>query len=524
MGGKKNTLFTPTFVISAGFCLILAVVSMISADMLGQIMQLFQVVFAIEYSWFGQILPLICIILLFSLGFSRKYGHIKIGGADAKPEYSTFAWVGMLFTAAIGMGLMSFAVNEPLYALLLAPNSADAASQMEAARAAMVTSMYHWGASTWAISAIAGMIVAYFVSRHGARYLPGDAILKTWPHKKWAKPMCSFINILACIAAAATISASMGLGVVQLTSGVSSLFGLSESMTTALPYIFLAALAALCIVASSTKKVGKGMNVISNVNVYVCLGILAFALIFGPTRFMFENIVQTAGAYIDQFIPRSTEMFVFGTDNAMTTTGMSYLTSWDVVNNLFWVCWAPFLAVFIASISKGRTFKEFAVFTTIIPTIFMLLWNGGLGGITLLDSILGDGAIADNVLVRPDMTFFMILDELPLTMIMTIIGVVLLFLFLATTVTSAALSLGRMTDAEGMNPQPLRCTVWVLLMTGIALTSLVAAAAGGADALVTIKAVGSTFGYPYLFFFMLIIFAFLRRLKLDEQLDPTRRP
>lgn len=521
---KKGKLFTPIFIASAGICLILAGASLISTQLLSDVLSVFQIVFAVEYSWIGQIIPLVCFAILLWLGLSKKYGHIKLGGASAKPEYSTFAWIGMLFTAAIGMGLMSFAVNEPLYAYMLAPNSLDVQPNvMEAAKNAMVTSMYHWGASTWAIGSIAGLIVAYFVNRHGGRYLPGDAILMAWPNKKWSKLTCDFVNILACVAAAATISASMGIGVVQLTSGVTELFKIPENIASILPYVFLFGLAIFCIIATSTKKVGKGMNVISNINVYVCLFVLAFAFVFGPTRFMFENVIQTAGAYIFEFIPRSTDMFIFGTDGALETTGMSYLTSWDVVNNLFWVCWAPFMSVFIASISKGRTFKEFAICTTIIPAIFMLLWNGGLGGISLLDTLLGEGRIAANVLERADLTFFLILESLPLTTIMTIISVILLFMFLSTTITSAALSLGRMTDDAGMNPAPIRCTVWILLMSCIALTSLVAAAAGGANALATIKAMGSTFGYPYLFFFIMSIFAFLRRLKLDEEKDPTVR-
>lgn len=520
----KKKVFTPTFVISASVSLILAIISLISTDTLSEILSAFQVVFAVEYGWLGQIIPLVCLVILFILGFSKKYGHIKLGGVDAKPEYSTFAWIGMLFTAAIGMGLMSFAVNEPLYAYLLSPGSIDAQPNiMEAAKQAMVTSMYHWGASTWAIGALAGLIVAYFVSRHNGRYLPGDAIIKAWPHKKWSKKLSSFINILACIAAAATISASMGIGVVQLTSGVSALFNLSESATDMLPYIFLILLTVFCLFSSTTKKIGKGMNIISNINIYVCIFVLVFVFVFGPTRFIFENVVQTFGAYISEFIPRSTDMFIFGTDQALATTGMSYLTSWDVVNNLFWVCWAPFMAVFIASISKGRTIKEFAIGTTIVPTVFMLLWNGGIGGISLLDTLLGEGQIAANVLERADLTFFMIIKSLPFSTIMTIVSIILLFMFLTTTITSASLSLGRMTDDDGLNPAPIRCAIWLILMACISLTSLVSASAGGADALATIKAIGSTFGYPYLFFFIMIIFAFLRRIRIDEMKNPTPR-
>lgn len=513
----KKKIFTNTFIISASISLVLAIISLINTDTLSSILSIFQVVFAVEYGWLGQIIPLICLIVLFYLGFSKKYGHIKLGGENSKPEYSTFAWIGMLFTGAIGMGLMSFAVNEPLYAYLLSPSAIDAQPNvMEAAKQAMVTSMYHWGASTWSIGALAGLVVAYFVSKHNGRYLPGDAILKTWPHKKWSKGLSNFINVLACIAALTTISASMGIGVVQLTSGMASLFNLSEFTTEILPYIFLAILAFFCILSSATKKVGKGMNIISNINIYVCIFVLIFVFVFGPTRFIFENIVQTLGSYIFEFIPRSTDMFIFGTDKALLTTGLSYLTSWDVVNNLFWICWAPFMAVFIASISKGRTLKEFAICTTIVPTIFMLLWNSGIGGISLLDTLIGEGQIAANVLERADLTFFMIIKSLPFSTVMTIISVILLFMFLTTTVTSAALSLGRMTDEEGLNPEPVRCVIWVILMTCISLTSLVSASNGGADALATIKSIGSVFGYPYLFFFIMIIFAFFRQIKIDE--------
>ena len=359
--------------------------------------------------------------------------------------------------------------------------------------------------------------MAYFVFKHHSRFLPGDVLGIAFQGKKWTSPLGTAINVLACVCSAMTIAATMGLGTVQITTGMTNVFGLEGGIVSIVPYIVLVTLLVICLLASTTKTVGKGMNIIGNINVYMAIGILIFAMVFGPTRYIFEQIVQTLGSLINQLLPRSFNMFIFSKDP-------SYSTSWDVTNNMWWIAWTPFMGVFIASISKGRSLQSFAVATMTIPVAFMLLWHCAFGAVALLNVIQGTGEVGMLAQTSADMTFFALLKTLPLPQLTTIFTVILLIFFLSTTVTSAALSLGRMTDRKGKEAKPVRCAVWTILMGAIALTGIFATTLGGNEALKGIRALATTMSYPYLFFFILTVTALLRRIRLDEKKTPTPNP
>jgi len=244
---------------------------------------------------------------------------------------------------------------------------------------------------------------------------------------------------------------------------------------------------------------------------------MVYAIVTGPTRYIFEQMVQTTGTLIVQVIPRNFQMFIFGKDP-------SYTLTWDVANNMWWISWTPFMAVFIASISRGRTIRQFAFATMTIPVAFMLMWHCTFGATALLNLILGDGSVAAHAKTSADMTFFALLKTLPLTPLISAASVVLLLFFLATTVTSAALALGRMTNRDGQTPAPLRCAVWCFMMAAIALTGIFATTLGGNDALNAIRSLATTLSYPYMFVFILLATAFLRQIKLDERRKPTPNP
>lgn len=514
MEKKWRNVLTPVFMVSAGITAIFSILSMMKPEQLSKALTSVQTVFALEYGWCAMLIPTACVALLLCLALSPKYGHLIIGGQDAKPEYSLFSWLAMLFTASIGIGIVYFGINEPLYAYFLAPNSTEAASTMLAAKEAMTTAIYHWGISVWGIFSVAGLVMGYFVFKHNSKYLPGDVLPYAFKGKKWTRPLGHLINILACVCSAMTIAATMGLGAVQITTGIKDAFEIGEGTISALPYIILAILMIVCLFASTTKIVGKGMNIIGNVNIYMAIGIMLFAMVFGPTRYIFEQFVQTLGSIVTGLLPRSFDMFIFAKDP-------TYSVTWDVSNNMWWIAWTPFMGVFIASISKGRSLRSFAFATMTIPVVFMLLWHCTFGGVALLDVIKGSGEVGNLALTSADKTFFALLRTLPFSKLTTLFTVVLLIFFLSTTVTSAALSLSRMTDRIGKDATPLRCAVWCVLMSAIALTGIFATTLGGNAALEGIRSLATTMSYPYLFFFILTTTAFLRRLKLDELKNPT---
>ncbi|WNS74892.1 BCCT family transporter [Bacillus sp. DTU_2020_1000418_1_SI_GHA_SEK_038] len=505
---KKPKIFTIIFIISALITAFFSIFSLINPSALAKIMTFIQTLFATQYGWMAMLIPVICMGFLVVLGIS-KYGKIVIGGKDAKPDYNLFSWLAMLFTSSIGIGIIYFGVNEPLYAYYLAPSSTEAPNVMEAAREAMGTALYHWGVSVWAIFSVVGLVMAYFVSKHNIRYLPGDVIEKSFGRRKWVPLTKNMMNVLAIVCSAMTIAATMGLGSVQISTGINQVINTGSSLKGILPYFVLFLLLIVCFFASTTKKVGKGMQVLGDWNVYLAIAILVFAMLFGPTRYILNQVVQLLGTYIDQLIPRNFDMFLFSND-------LTYSTTWDVANNMWWISWTPFMGVFIASISKGRTIRQFAFATMTIPVIFMLFWHAAFGGIALLDAVLGTGNIAKNALESPEVTFFAILETMPWSKLTSIATIVLLIMFISTTVTSAALSLARMTDIEGKEAAPVRSAVWVILMTIIALTGIFSTTLGGNDALNAVKSLATTLSYPYLFFFILMITAFIKQLMKDK--------
>ncbi|SKB01417.1 BCCT family transporter [Sporosarcina newyorkensis] len=505
---RKPKVFTPIFIISASITAFFSIFSLVNPVALAKVMTFIQTIFATQYGWMAMLIPILCMGFLVAIGVS-KYGKIVIGGQDAKPDYNIFSWLAMLFTSSIGIGIIYFGVNEPLYAYYLSPSSTEAPNQMVAAREAMGTALYHWGISVWAIFSVAGLIMAYFVSKHKIRYLPGDVIEKSFGNRKWVPLTKNIMNVLAVVCSAMTIAATIGLGSVQISTGINQVGNLNASLTGILPYIVLFILLSVCIFAATTKKAGKGMQVLGDWNVYLAIAILIFGMLFGPTRYIINQAVQLTGTYIAQLIPRNFDMFLFSND-------LTYSTTWDVANNMWWISWTPFMGVFIASISKGRTVRQFAFATMTIPVLFMLLWHSTFGGIALLDAVLGTGDIAKNAMESPEVTFFAILATMPWSKLTFIATIILLIMFISTTVTSAALSLARMTDYEGKEASRVRSSVWVILMGIIALTGIFATTLGGNDALNAVKSLATTLSYPYIFFFILMMTGFIKQLMKDK--------
>ncbi len=506
-----SKIFTKLFVVSAIFTGMFSVWSILYPINLGDTLSAFQIFFSLMYGWFIKILPVIIIGICIFFGVSKKYRDIRFGGPDARPDFSTFSWLAMLFTAGIGIGIVYFGINEGPIAYLLAPDGIGATNttKWEAAKTAMGIGIYHWGISAWAIFSISGLSVGYFTFKHGTRYLPGAPIEFAFKGRPWAKPVAAVMNVLGVVCSALTISATMGLGSVQIASGARIVTGQSGESTVMWPFIALAVLFVIFTLAAIT-PLKKGMKFIGDVNVWMAIGIMVFVMIFGPTRYIFEQIVSTFGTLLTGFIPKNFEMYLFVDDP-------SYIVSWDTSTLLWWIAWTPFMCVFIASISKGRKIKEFCFASMTIPVIFMILWLATFSGTALLDIIQGTGSIGNYALSNPEETFFALLRTLPFSGFTQFFTLVLIVFFLATTCTSAAVSLSRMTGPDGIEISHTRSAVWAVLMTLIAVAAIYATiSSGGIEGMYGIRALATALALPYLFFYILIIVAFIKQIRKDE--------
>jgi choline/carnitine/betaine transport len=454
------------------------------------------------FNWFTISLPLVFLGILFSLAFSR-YGKIKLGSKDSKPEFSTFSWIAMLFTAGIGVGLVNFGVAEPMVHYLNSPKGlAGGYNEIEAGKNALSLAMYNWGIPAWTIYAISGLVIAYFAYHKNTSFLPGAPIEEGFKDKPWGKKLGFITNIMASSAAALTVSASIGLGVFQVKNGLEAILGIPfPGLTSSL--IILGVLF-IGYTIPAILPLGKGMKFLGDFNILIALSLLAFTFIFGPTRFFMEMILSTLGKTIFDLAPIATDTFIF--------QEKGWFNDWPLTTLIWWISWTPFTGVFIARISKGRTIKEFVLASTLIPTFFLIIWFSVFGGYGILNTIIGDQSISNYVLNNPNdvyLSFIMVLQALPLFKITGAIFVVLIFVFLSTSATSSAIALSMMTNNGSENAPKSRTIIWSAIMVIIASANVVTGTLNG------VKAVAVFLGIPYLFFLILQVSAFLRQIRRD---------
>lgn len=454
------------------------------------------------FNWFTISLPLVFLLILFSLAFS-KYGKIKLGTKDSKPEFSTFSWIAMLFTAGIGVGLVNFGVAEPMVHFLHSPKGlAGGYTDIVAGKNALSLAMYNWGIPAWTIYAMSGLVIAYFAYHKEASFLPGSPIQVGFKDKPWGKKLGFITNIMASSAAALTVSASIGLGVFQVKNGLEAILGMQFTGLTS--SLIILGVLFIGYTIPAILPLGKGMKFLGDFNIVIALSLLIFTFVFGPTRFFMEMILSTLGKTIIDLVPTATDTFIF--------QDKGWFNDWPLTTLIWWISWTPFTGVFIARISKGRTIKEFVLASTLIPTFFLVIWFSVFGGFGILNAIAGDQSISNYVLNNPNdvyLSFIMVLQSLPIFKITGAIFVVLIFVFLSTSATSSAIALSMMTNNGSENAPKSRTIIWSAIMVIIASANVVTGTLNG------VKAVAVFLGIPYLFFLILQVSAFLRQIKRD---------
>jgi choline-glycine betaine transporter len=393
-------------------------------------------------------MPLAFLAICLFFAFSR-FGSYRFGGKDAKPEFSTFSWMGMLFGAGIGVGLVNFGVGEPMSHFLTSPVGLPGGHAPQvAAQNALNMTMFIWGLPAWCIYTISALVIAYFTYSRGSRFLPSVPIEEGFKDKKWGRVVGQIANVSAAGAAALTMAASIGMGVFQIKNGLSAVFGMQFDETlisSVVVLIFIFATYTL----PAVLPMAKGMKRVGDFNVIVAVGLLIYIFLAGPTSYFMNTILGTLGGTFTQIIPISF--------NAYPLMNKTWFNDWPLTTMIWWVSWTPFIGVFVARISKGRTIKEFVLASIFIPTMFMVLWFSIFGGYGLMDAVLGKGVIADYVLNNPNdvyLSFIMVLQAMPLFQITGPIFVVLIVVFLATGAVSAAISLSMITSNGATNAPP----------------------------------------------------------------------
>lgn len=429
---------------------------------------------------------------------SSKYGKIKLGNDNEKPEYSNFSWYAMLFCGGTGIGLVFWSIAEPLSHYANPPEGIIAGT-VEAANFSIRTCFLHWGITQWMCFAIVGLGIAYFMFRKGKNAqisnllspLIGEKLIQGWFGK--------IIDTFSVIVSFAGVATSLGLGVSQICGGLNYLFDVPNNATT----WFIIIVVITCIfLASAISGVDKGIKLLSNINTYIAFVLLIVAFIIGPKISMFNTLVNGVGQNIQNFFGDSLMISSFG-DN-------SWIMNWRVFYYAWFIAWTPFVGMFIARISKGRTIREFIIGVVLIPTAFTIIWLSVFGTIAL--STTGDWKLEAirELIASPQTAVFIVFSEYPLSEVISILIIFLLAIFFITSADSATYALSIMTSNGNINAPKYKKVVWAIIEATVAYVLL---AAGSLQALQTASIAAS---FPFLFITIAMVPALMKALKTEK--------
>ncbi len=488
-------------ILTAGFILLIVLWGVIApASMSAQFDTLLSAItrnFGFFYLW----LVLGLVLLAAFLAFSR-YGNLKLGGEDDTPEFSTASWFAMLFAAGMGIGLVFWGVAEPLSHYAIAPPGINPGTP-EAANAAMRYALFHWGVHPWAVYSIVALAIAFFQYRREGRSLIStvtDALPWTWPRR-----LGGLFNGLAVIATAFGVAASLGMGALQINSGLDAVFGIAVTPTA---QVLIIVVTTAIFVTSAVSGVDRGIRYLSNFNM-VLAGLLALAVfLLGPTIVIIDTLTNTLGSYLSDFVRMSLRMTPFRDGN--------WVGGWTIFYWAWWISWSPFVGLFIARVSKGRTIREFIIGTVVGPSLAAFLWFSIFGGTALYLEIWQHVPLSEAVKADVSTALFRMFEAMPGGAIMSAVATLLVMVFFVTSGDSAVLVLGMM--STNGNPEPAKKIkiVWGVLVAGIALSLLLA---GGLKAVQTATIV---FALPFTVVIVLMAWSLWKAIRHDWDEEEQR--
>jgi len=444
------------------------------------------------------------VLFLFGLALSR-YGKIRLGEPYSDPEYSFFSWVSMLLAAGFGVGLVFYGLAEPLQQYLNPPPFGSIEPESaESARYAIQYSFFHWGIHQWAAFSIVGLIVAYFQFRKKKSGLV-STVLRPMTNKlpeKSRRSVGDALNIFAVVATVMGVATSLGLGVLQLNGGMNQVFGIPDS--TLSKFVILAIMCA-CYTVSSYSGLDKGIQWLSNINLTVCIGLLLWVLLTGPTVFILNTIVVGIGDYIQNFINMSLEM------NPFEPEGEKWMNNWTVFYWAWVIAWSPFVGTFVARISKGRTIREYVFGVLIVPPLLACAFIGILGGAGLHIELFGEGGLAAATDENITSALFSFFEMMPFGMVLSVVSMFLIFIFLVTSADSASYIVAQLTDEGSLEPPLYKRLSWGLLISAICLTLIMASGLKGLQTASLLAAL------PFLIILYLMIVVLFRELQDDRR-------
>jgi glycine betaine transporter len=455
-------VFFPAAAISAAFVLwgVISTESLatVADDVLSWIIATFGWVF---------VLATVAFLVFAAYLAASRFGRLRLGADDERPEFRTVSWIAMMFSAGMGIGLMFFAVAEPISHLSSPPAGTARGNTEAAAEQAMALSYFHWALHPWAVYAVVGLALAYFTFRRGMPNLVSSAFYPLIGDRVRG-PIGKSIDVLAIFATLFGSATSLGLGALQINSGLDFLWGVESANGVAVAII---AVLTAAFVLSAVSGVHRGIQWLSNGNMVLAIVLVLFLLVVGPTVFQLQTLVESIGGYLTTIVPASFRTGAFGDEE--------WLSSWTIFYWAWWISWAPFVGTFIARISRGRTIREFVVGVLLLPSGVSFIWFAVFGG-AAIDLQLSGAANLAGVVDQPEIALFSMLEQFPLSGATSFIVIVLVALFFVSGADAASVVMGMLSSRGELSPTRPVVILWGTC-TGAAAAILLLA--GGLDAL-----------------------------------------
>ena len=438
---------------------------------------------------------------------ASRYGTIPLGRDDEEPEFRTVSWVAMMFSAGMGIGLMFYGVSEPITHFATPPPGTGDAGNPAATQHAMATTLFHWTLHPWAIYAVVGLAIAYGVYRKGRLQLISAAfepLLGSRAHGGWGK----VIDMLAIFATLFGSAASLGLGALQIRSGLEIVAGIGRVGNGVL--VAIIAVLTVAFILSAVSGVAKGIQWLSNINMVLAIALAAFVFVLGPTVFILNLVPTSIGSYLQDLAMMSART---GAEGTATST---WLQSWTVFYWAWWISWTPFVGMFIARISRGRTVRQFVTGVLLVPSLVSLVWFCIFGGaaIDLQKSgtdIAGAGGIESQL--------FSTLEAYPLATVASIVVMVLVAIFFVSGADAASIVMGTLSERGTMEPSRRTVVFWGVATGAVAAVMLLA---GGTDALTGLQTITIVAALPFVVVMIGLAVSLVKDLRSDPMMVRRR--
>jgi choline/glycine/proline betaine transport protein len=447
------------------------------------------------FGWFYIASVAVFLVVVLALGFGPA-GKLKLGPDDAEPDFPYLSWLAMLFAAGMGIGLMYFAVAEPIQHYISPPEAPS--GTILAAREAMAITFHHYGVHAWAIYALVGMSLAYFTYRKDLP-LTMRSGLSPILGKRINGPLGDAIDIFAVCGTVFGVSTSLGFGVSQMTAGLNYEYGLPDTLTVKIAVIVLVMGAATLSVLSGADR---GIRRLSELNLVLAVLLMLFVMAVGPTLFLLRALVQNFGLYLDHFVKRTFTLYAY--------EPRAWMADWTLFYWAWWIAWSPFVGMFIARISRGRTIREFVIGVLFVPTAFTFLWMTVFGNTAIsLDLGGAHGGIASAVQANLSTALFKFLEYLPAASITSTLAIVLVGFFFITSADSGALVIDTLASGGAEETPRWQRLYWCVLLGTTATLLLVAGGLGALQSATLLAAL------PFCFIMLLLAVGLVRQTNAD---------